>query len=299
MAGGESSSTRDVHNAATGASPVTSFLKELRDRKVLGTAVAYLVIAFGLVEASELLFPRLEFPLEAVNLLVALLLFGFPLALVAAWRYRREETGGQHSPALPLLSLAVITLVFGWLGIRALPSESGSQDLVPAGEASPPLVIMMDSPHPDRVYDQETLEANGTNADVISDILLDLPIRRQRESIGPDWHRDEEILQFDPDLVVIHYSGFLQGFSAAPRDRLKLFMSYFVETETHFLLYSRQDEAGLGAGVDALLADVDAEHPGFRSRVHVFGLEDYGAREWRNPLTANALKLRVKEILDL
>lgn len=299
MVGGESSSTRDAHSGTTGACIVSSFFKELRDRKVLGTAIAYLVIAFGLVEASELLFPRLEFPLEAVNLLVALLLFGFPLALVAAWRYRREERQDRLSPVLPLFSLAVVTLVFGWLGIRALPSETESQDSVVAGEASPPLVIMMDSPHPDRVYDEETLEANGTNADVISDILLDLPIRRQRETIGPSWHRDEEILQFDPDLVVIHYSGFLQGFSDVPRDRLKLFMSYFVETETLFLLYSRQDEAGLSAGVDALLADVDAEHPGFRSRVHAFGLTDYGAREWRNPLTANALKLRVKEILEL
>ena len=66
-----------------------------------------------------------------------------------------------------------------------------------------------------------------------------------------------------------------------------------------FLVYSRQDETGLSAGMDALLADVDAEHPGFRSRVYVFGLTDYGARGWRNPLTANALKLRVKEILQL
>jgi len=158
---------------------------------------------------------------------------------------------------------------------------------------------MMDSPHPDRVYDEETLAANGTNADVISDILLDLPIRRQRESIGPEWHRDEEILQFDPDLIVIHYSGFLQGFGDMPRNRLKLFMTYFADTNTQFLLYSRQPEAGLQSGVDDLLTDVDREHPGFLARVHVFGLPDHGSREWRNPLTANALKLRVKEILDI
>jgi hypothetical protein len=277
---------------------LNGFFKALRERKVFGTAIAYLVIAFGLVEASELLFPRLEFPLEAVGLLIALLSFGFPLALLAAWRYRSEDRPDSFSPVLPVLSLAAVALLFGWLGYRALP-DSGPVASTASGGASMPLVIMMDSPHPDRVYDEETLAANGTNADVLSDILLDLPIRRQRETIGPSWHRDEEILQFDPDLIVIHYSGFLQGFSEAPRDRLRLFMSYFVETETQFLLYSRQDEAGLGAGLDALLADVDAEHPGFRSRVHVFGLEDYGAREWRNPLTANALKLRVKDILDI
>ena len=277
---------------------LNEFFKALRERKVFGTAVAYLVVAFGLVEASELLFPRLEFPLEAVGLLVALLLFGFPLALVAAWRYRSEDRANTVSPVLPVLSLAVVALLFGWLGYRALP-DSGSVAAIGSGGASLPLVIMMDSPHPDRVYDEETLAANGTNADVISDILLDLPIRRQRETIGSDWHRDEEILQFDPDLIVIHYSGFLQGFVDTPRTRLKLFMTYFAETKTRFLLYSRQPEAGLQAGVDDLLADVDREHPGFLSRVHVFGLPDHGSREWRNPLTANALKLRVKEILDL
>lgn len=277
---------------------LSEFFKALRERKVFATAIAYLVVAFGLVEASELLFPRLEFPLEAVGLLVALLLFGFPLALVAAWRYRSEDRADAVSPVLPVLSLAVVALLFGWLGYRALP-DSGQVAFAERGGTAIPLVIMMDSPHPDRVYDEETLAANGTNADVISDILLDLPIRRQRETIGPEWHRDQEILQFDPDLIVIHYSGFLRGFSEAPRDRLKLFMTYFVETDTQFLLYSRQPEAGLQTGVDDLFADVDREHPGFLARVHVFGLPDYGSREWRNPLTANALKLRVKEILDL
>ena len=299
MAAGESSSTRGVRLASESEVNPSAFLRALRERNVFGTAVAYLVIAFGLVEASELLFPRLEFPLEAVGLLVALLLFGFPLALVAAWRYRQEEREARISPVLPVVSLAVIALAFGWLGYRALPSASGPVETTEGAGVSLPLVIMMDSPHPDRVYDEETLAANGTNADVISDILLDLPIRRQRETIGPNWHRDEEILQFDPDLIVIHYSGFRQGFSDGPRDRMKLFMTYFANSKTRFLLYSRQPEAGLRSGVDGLLGDVEEEHPGFLSRVHVFGLPDHGSRMWRDPLTANALKLRVKEILDI
>jgi hypothetical protein len=49
--------------------------------------------------------------------------------------------------------------------------------------------------------------------DNISDILLDLPIRRQRETIGPSWHRDEEILQFHPYLIIIHFSGFNDSFT--------------------------------------------------------------------------------------
>ena len=60
---------------------------------------------------------------------------------------------------------------------------------------------MMDSTHPFRIYDEETIAANATNADVVSDILADLPILRQKETIGPDWHRDEDILRFGPALL--------------------------------------------------------------------------------------------------
>jgi hypothetical protein len=79
-----------------------------------------------------------------------------------------------------------------WLG----PASNAPAAVTPKG----PLVIIMDSPHPRRVYDPETLAANGSNADVIGDILSDLPTRRQKETIGQGWHRDEEVKQFQPDL---------------------------------------------------------------------------------------------------
>lgn len=162
-----------------------------------------------------------------------------------------------------------------------------------------PLVIIMDSPHPSRVYDEETRAASGTNADVISDILLDLPIRRQREPIGPDWHRDEEILRFDPDLIVIHYSGFRQEDGSGPRERLKVLVTFFADSETKFLIYSRRREAGLEAGLDSLLGDLYLEHPGLAQRVRAFGVIDHGPPRWINTVTASHLKLAVKGILDL
>ncbi|MDX1623265.1 MAG: adenylate/guanylate cyclase domain-containing protein [Gemmatimonadota bacterium] len=162
-----------------------------------------------------------------------------------------------------------------------------------------PLVVMMDSPHPSRVYDEETRAVDGTNADVISDILLDLPVLRQKETIGPDWHRDQEILKFDPELVVIHYSGFRQGRDEGPRERLRLFIEYFAETDTKFLVYSRQPEEQLRQRLETLLAPVERKHPGILDRVRAFGVTDYGPPRWKNPMTANRLKLAVKEILEL
>ncbi len=272
-----------------------SFIKAMRERNLLGLAAAYLVIGFGLVEALDIVGPRLQLSHRIVDVILASLFFGFPIVLAARW-----IVAGKKAPKAgatgPLLSFLFLFVSCGWLGTRALTGQDGeAMDL--GGQV--PLVVLMDSHHPSRVYDEETRVANGTNADVLSDVLLDLPIRRQRESIGPDWHRDEEIRRFDPDLIVIHYSGFRQEDSSGPRERLRLFISYFAESDTEFLIYSRQSEEGLRETMDGLLADLDAQHPGLLGRVGVFGLTDYGPPSWRSPLTTNPLKLRVKEILGI
>lgn len=271
------------------------FVQALRRRKVLGIGVAYLAVGYGVVEAADILIPRMQFASGTIDIVIAVLLFGFPLALAAAWLKPRDDAPAAGR-FLPLVSLALVAGVSCWLGLRVLLKDDTASA---ASAAREPLVIMMDSHHPSRVYDPETVEAGGTNADVISDILLDLPIRRQRESISPDWHRDEEMLQFDPDLIVIHYSGFRQEDSSGPRERLKLLIQFFKDTDTRFLVYSRQPEANLRRSMDALLADLEATSPGLISRIHVFGLTDYGARIWLDPSTANPLKLRIKEILGV
>ncbi len=273
-----------------------SFFRAAHERKVLAVAVAYLVIGFGLIEAADLVVPRLQLPSSYVDLLLAGLFFTFPVALGVRWVVSGRDRPTSVHPAAPLLSLVAITVLSGWLGVRALIPGQAAAD--PRSEELP-LVILMDSHHPARVYDEETRAANATNADVLSDVLLDLPIRRQRESIGPDWHRDEEILRFNPDLIVIHYSGFRQEDGSGLRERLRLLLSFFGESDTRFLIYSRAAEATLRRRVDALVADLDAEHPGLLERVSVFGLDDYGSRSWLSPLTTNPLKLRVKQILAI
>jgi serine/threonine protein kinase len=165
-----------------------------------------------------------------------------------------------------------------------------------------PLVIMMDSPHPRRIYDEETIRQSGTNADVISDILADLPIVRQKEAAGPGWHRYDEIVSFRPDLIVMHFSTFRGPDSDDPRPPLKEFLRYFAEhhTGTRFLIYTRAAEAEVRNVVDSMMTDVEAEHPGFLARLTFFGTPDHGGGpHWRDPVTAGELKLAVKRILGL
>ncbi len=261
-------------------------------------AMGYGVVGFGLIQAADFIFPRIQFAPYAVDWVLAGVLLAFPLVLVVAWRLGHSEAQQTIGLTLPLFSLVLITGVSVWLGFRVVGDQEATPGANPVRSA-PPLVIMMDSPHPDRVYDPETLAANGTNADVISDILLDLPIRRQRESIGPDWHRDEEILQFRPALIIVHYSGFRQTDTSGPRERLKMLISYFAESSTEFLIYSRAPGPWLREQMDELLMELAVAHPDLPARVHTFSLNDYGEFKWRDPMTASSLKLTVKQILDL
>ncbi len=159
---------------------------------------------------------------------------------------------------------------------------------------------MMDSTHPDRVYDEETIRASGTNADVISDILADLPIVRQKESGGPGWHRYDEVVSFHPDLIIMHYSTFRGSDADDPRPPLKVFLRYFADLDTRFVIYTRSPEATVRHEVDSMLADVEARHHGLLARITVFGTPDHGGGpHWRDPVTAGELKLAVKRILGL
>ena len=107
------------------------------------------------------------------------------------------------------------------------------------------------------------------------------------------------MLNFNPDLVLVHYSGFRQESSDGPRLKLKLLIEYFVDSETKFLIYSRAEEKMLREKVDGLLADLYNRKPDLVNRIEVFGLLDHGRPSWQDPIVASNLKLRVKEILDV
>jgi serine/threonine protein kinase len=212
---------------------------------------------------------------------------------------QRPSTRSASRRAIVVLGgLALVGIgVAATIGVERIRSafDDGS-----AGGNPLPLVIMMDSPHPLRVYDKETLDANGTNADVISDILSDLPIRRQKETIGPGWHRDEEIKAFQPELIVVHYSGFnAEASPDEPRERLRTLIKFFADTPTKFLIYSRNPEAAVNDNLSRLLADVYTQKPGLQQRIRGFGLSDHGPPRWINSASGAELKLVVKEMLRL
>jgi uncharacterized membrane protein (UPF0136 family) len=276
-----------------------TLLQRLKERKLVQWAVAYLAGAFVVFQGVEVMAEPWGISPALQRSIHVLLLIGLFITLVLAW-YHGEK--GQHRVGGFELLLLAALLVIGGFSLRFITTRGEETAIQTSLEAVQdlPLVIIMDSPHPTRVYDEEIRAANGTNADVVSDILLDLPIRRQKEAIGPEWHRDQEILSFNPDLIIIHFSGFRQDMVGdAPRDRFKLFIQFFAETDTEFLVYSRRTNTRLKEDVIELLGDLEEEHPGLLQRVRTFGVLDYGRPQWLDPATAAHLKLAVKEMLSL
>lgn len=172
--------------------------------------------------------------------------------------------------------------------------------------AQTPVVVLMDSPLPDRVYDPETRKNGGTNADDITDILRDLPIIIEKENTSPLWHREDQVLRERPSLIVIHRSCFADaavGFdpqataTQVADKKIESFLGYVSlgNPTTKFLTYTRRSEDQA-----PWVLDLEKRFPQLKNRV--VALTVPGGSEhatFRDPKTKEMLRQQVKSILGL
>jgi TolB-like protein/Flp pilus assembly protein TadD len=79
---------------------MSGFFEELKRRKVYRVAIAYAVVGWLLVQIATQVFPFFELPNWTVRLVVALLLIGFPVALILAWAFDVTPQGIKATPSL-------------------------------------------------------------------------------------------------------------------------------------------------------------------------------------------------------
>jgi TolB-like protein/Tfp pilus assembly protein PilF len=72
---------------------IDNFFAELKRRNVYKVAVAYAVVGWLLVQVATQVFPFLEIPKWVVRLVIALVVIGFPIALVIAWAFEATPEG--------------------------------------------------------------------------------------------------------------------------------------------------------------------------------------------------------------
>lgn len=79
---------------------MTGFFEELKRRKVYRVAIAYVVGSWALAQGLAQVLPVFEISNSAIRGVIALLLVGFPVALVLAWMFDITPAGIQRTSAV-------------------------------------------------------------------------------------------------------------------------------------------------------------------------------------------------------
>jgi adenylate cyclase len=138
-----------------------SLLAELKRRKVIRVAVVYAATAFAVLQAADIMLPQMGVPEWGLSLVVALVMLGFPIALVLGWALEVTPDGIKRTEAAPsepsdvatpallgkrtvlasaLLVAVGVGLGAGWLlkpGSSSLEQPAVPVAGVPTGEAAP------------------------------------------------------------------------------------------------------------------------------------------------------------------
>jgi len=72
---------------------IDNFFGELKRRNVYKVAVAYLVVAWLIIQAASILLPTFDAPSWAMKVIVLVLVLGFPAALILSWAFEITPKG--------------------------------------------------------------------------------------------------------------------------------------------------------------------------------------------------------------
>jgi TolB-like protein/Tfp pilus assembly protein PilF len=79
-----------------------SLFSELKRRNVYKVAVAYAIVGWFLIQIATATFPVLEVPAWAAKLVIALVVLGFPIAVILAWAFELTPEGIKRTEEVAL-----------------------------------------------------------------------------------------------------------------------------------------------------------------------------------------------------
>jgi TolB-like protein/Tfp pilus assembly protein PilF len=137
--------------------PLMSFVEELKRRNVFRVAIAYVIIAWLILQVGDTLAPALHLP-ESVNTVLAFfLILGFPLAIFLAWAYELTPEGLKreheidrsrsitHVTARKLDFIIIGTMAAALLYFAVTHDWRVEQQTVAPGEISSIVVLPLDN----------------------------------------------------------------------------------------------------------------------------------------------------------
>jgi hypothetical protein len=222
----------------------------------------------------------------------------------AGGRDDRSRPVVPKPPRHVALALVVLALIIGGAWWKFGPRGNAAPDVPVVSD--PPVVVLMDTPYATHVYDPETLKVGGTNADDITDVLRDMPIKIVKETTSGLWRREAQVIGEDPALIVMHRSCF----DAYPDEinsvvyplidnKLVAFMGYVatLNPRTKFIVYSRHSWEN-AADAAKWREDAEERFPVLRGKVETWRVP-LDRATFRNPLTGQELKDSVEQTLGL
>lgn len=109
-----------------------AFLRELNKRRVTRVALAYVIIAWLVLQVADVVLPALNLPEWTITLVLVLLATGFPLALVLSWLFDIGPGGIERTPesgALPDAdSVTAAGAIAHSIAVLPFPDLSAEQD---------------------------------------------------------------------------------------------------------------------------------------------------------------------------
>ena len=72
---------------------MSGFFEELKRRNVFKAALAYIIAGWLIMQVVDVMFPALQLPEWTVTFVAALVMIGFPLALIFAWAFELTPEG--------------------------------------------------------------------------------------------------------------------------------------------------------------------------------------------------------------
>src|SRR5712691_8691310 len=126
------------------------FFTELKRRNVYKVAVAYLVVGWLVVQVATQVFPFFEIPNWAIQLVVLIMVIGFPIAMVLSWAFeitpegikregdvdRRKSIARKTGRKLTALVILLAAVAAGLVVFRFLRSQPAVETGKPTSRAA-------------------------------------------------------------------------------------------------------------------------------------------------------------------
>src|SRR6202048_5079791 len=96
------------------------FFAELKRRNVYKVAVAYIVAGWALSQGIAQVFPVCDIPNWAIRLIVLLIIFGLPVAVVLAWMFELTPQGIRRTETADAMPAAKGQKKHAWIYVVAI-----------------------------------------------------------------------------------------------------------------------------------------------------------------------------------